>query len=234
MKALIVEDSRLARKELKELLKAYPDVTVEAEASGVDEAYALLTRGKYDLLFLDINMPGKNGFDLLEMLDDVPQVIFTTAYDEYAVKSFEYNALDYLLKPIKPEALERAITKARKGARSKESEGGNITGRVFIKERDRCWLVNPDDIYLFESEGNYTRVYFQENKPLICKSLNAVEARLDTSKFVRANRTQIVNLNYIKSIKMGLGNSMTVTLKDDSVVDVSRRKMQKLKSLMSL
>ncbi len=234
MKALIVEDSRLARKELKELLKAYPDVTIEGEASGVDEAYTLLARGNYDILFLDINMPGKNGFDLLEMLDDVPQVIFTTAYDEYAVKSFEYNALDYLLKPIKPEALERAITKAKKGARSKESEGGNISGRVFIKDGDRCWLVNPDEIYLCESEGNYTRVYFQENKPLICKSLNAVEVRLDTSKFVRTNRTQIVNLNYIKSIKMGLGNSMTVTLKNDTVVDVSRRKMQRLKALLSL
>jgi two-component system, LytTR family, response regulator len=114
MKALIVEDSRLARKELKELLRHYPDITIEGEAARADEAYALLTRSRYDLMFLDINMPGKNGFELLEMLEDIPLVIFTTAYDEFAIKSFEYNALDYLLKPVKPEALERAIVKARK------------------------------------------------------------------------------------------------------------------------
>jgi two-component system LytT family response regulator len=233
MKALIVEDSRLARKELKELLRHYPDITIEGEAARADEAYALLTRNRYDLMFLDINMPGKNGFELLEMLEDIPLVIFTTAYDEFAIKSFEYNALDYLLKPVKPEALERAIVKARKIIDKEQGANGKIPSRVFIKDGDRCWLVNPDEIFLIESEGNYSRVYFQNNKPLIYKSLNAVEERIDPSKFIRVNRMQIVNLNFIKSIKMSVGSSMTVILQNDTVVDVSRRNMQRLKSLLS-
>lgn len=233
MKALIVEDSRLARKELKELLRHYPDITIEGEAARADEAYALLTRSRYDLMFLDINMPGKNGFELLEMLEDIPLVIFTTAYDEFAIKSFEYNALDYLLKPVKPEALERAIVKARKIIDKEQGANGKISSRVFIKDGDRCWLVNPDEIFLIESEGNYSRVYFQNNKPLIYKSLNAVEERIDPSKFIRVNRMQIVNLNFIKSIKMSVGSSMTVILQNDTVVDVSRRNMQRLKSLLS-
>ncbi len=233
MKALIVEDSRLARKELKDLLRDYPDVLIKGEAASVDEAYALLRKGNYDLLFLDITMPEKSGFDLLEMLDDVPIVVFTTAYDEFAVKSFEYNALDYLLKPIKPEALERAIVKARAIVEREERESGSLPGRIFIKDGDRCWLVNLDDIFLFESEGNYTRVYFQNNRPLIYRSLGSVEERLVSSIFIRVNRTQIINLNCVKSMKMDPGSTTTVVLNNDMVVEVSRRRMQRLKLLMS-
>jgi two-component system, LytTR family, response regulator len=233
MKALIVEDSRLARNELKELLNRYPDITIEGEASGADEAYTWLTRSSVDLMFLDINMPGKNGFDLLEMLDDIPLVIFTTAYDEYAVKSFEYNALDYLLKPVKPEAMERAITKARKIIGQEQSVNGKISCRVFIKDGERCWLVNPDEIFLIESEGNYSRIYFQNNKPLINKSLNAVEGRLDTSKFIRVNRRQIVHLNFIKSARLSPGSAIILILQNDAIVEVSRRNTLRLKSILS-
>lgn len=233
MRTLIVEDSRLARKELTDLLKAHNEIVIEAEAASAEEAYNILHEKDIDLIFLDINMPGKNGFELLEMLDDVPMVIFTTAYDEYAVKSFEYNTLDYLLKPVKPEALERAIAKAHKSLQQKPGQKEKKLERVFIKDSDKCWLVNLSDIIMFESEGNYSRVYFDNNKPLIYKSLNMIEERIDDEKFFRANRKQIINLNFIASVKVGIANTLKVIMKNSEVIELSRRSSQKLKSILS-
>lgn len=233
MKAIIVEDSRLARKELAGLLKEFEEIKLEGEASNAEEAFELLNRNEIDLIFLDINMPGKNGFELLEMLEEIPLVIFTTAYDEYAIKSFEYNALDYLLKPVKKEALERALNKARRMAPKTAKEETGLPKRIFIKEGEKCWLINTDEITAFESEGNYTRVYYQGGKPLIYKSLNQIEEKADSSIFFRASRTHIINLNYIKSVKPGLGNTLKLTLSNGMEVTVSRRNAQKLKSLLS-
>src|SRR6056297_1562315 len=200
IRAVIVEDSRLARNELKELIKLHEDLELIGEAENVDDGAALIESESPDLLFLDINMPEKDGFDLLEMLDDVPITVFTTAYDEYAIKSFEYNALDYLLKPVSNKRFDMALEKVRTKMKSREeasSSSKKLTenSQIFIKHGESCWLVKIGDISLFEIVGNYTRVFFDEKKPMLYKSLNQVEEKLPEDTFFRANRQQIVNIN---------------------------------------
>lgn len=189
IRAVIVEDSRLARNELKELIKLHDDLELLGEAGNVDDGVELIETQSPDLLFLDINMPEKDGFDLLEMLDDVPITVFTTAYDEYAIKSFEYNALDYLLKPVSNKRFDMALEKIRSKMASKEeaiSTTKKLTdsSQIFIKDGESCWLVKVGDISLFEIVGNYTRVYFENKKPLLYKSLNQVEEKLPEDSFL--------------------------------------------------
>ncbi len=170
IRAVIVEDSRLARNELKELLKKYDDITLVGEAENVDDGYALIQAENPDLLFLDINMPEKDGFELLEMLDEVPMTIFTTAFDEYAIKSFEYNALDYLLKPVNEKRFAMALEKVRGKMETSKRDSDKAkklteSSQIFIKDGESCWLVKIGDISLFEIVGNYTRVFFEDKKP---------------------------------------------------------------------
>lgn len=181
IKAVIVEDSRLARNELKELIKSFPEIEVLGEAENVDAAYELINSLNPDLLFLDINMPEKDGFELLEMLDDVPITVFTTAFDEYALKSFEYNALDYLMKPVSPNRFSKAIDKVKQKLENKivkNKQKVEISNQIFIKEGEKCWLLKVADIYLFEVEGNYTKVFFNDQKAVLNKSLNQIEKKL--------------------------------------------------------
>lgn len=236
--AVIVEDSRLARQELKELLKDHPNIEVVGEAENVDQAFTLINDVSPDILFLDINMPGKNGFDLLEMLDQVPLVVFTTAYDEYAIKSFEYNAFDYLLKPINQDRFSKTIEKLqieitdKKEVESKEEL--SETSQIFIKEGERCWLVTIADIRLFEIVGNYTRVYFDKEKPLVYKSLNQIEKKLPIKTFFRANRQQIINLNTIKKVTPWFSGKLKVSLDVDVEVEISRRQSIKFREQLGL
>ena len=235
MNAIIIEDSRLARMELKNLLKAHPEIVVVAEAGNAEEA--LIERQKHapELLFLDIQMPGKSGFELLEALDDVPMVIFTTAYDEYAVKSFEYNALDYLLKPIKEERLAKAVEKVLQTNLPERSAQSVLdeSRQVFVKDGERCWMVRLSDIRLFEVYGNYTRIFFGKNKPLILKSLNSMEARLDSSQYFRINRQQIVNLKWVENVEPWFNGKLKLKLRGGEAVEVSRRQASKLRTLLS-
>jgi two-component system LytT family response regulator len=239
MKALIIDDERLARTELKRLLTPFKDIKVVGEAVNADDALEKIQELKPDLLFLDIQMPGKTGFDMLEELDAVPTVIFVTAYDEYALKAFEYNALDYLLKPIEPKRLEETVNKLIEKKRKKTiseldkdflSEGD----QVFVKDGEKCWFVKLENVRLFESEGNYVRIYFGENKPLILRTLNYLDERLDDKTFFRANRKHIVNLKWIASIEPWLNGGLLVKLKDGQKVEVSRRQAIKFKDMLSL
>ena len=239
MKALIVDDERLARTELKRLLNPFKDIKVVGEAVNADDAIEKIDQLKPDLLFLDIQMPGKSGFELLEELDTVPTVIFTTAYDEYALKAFEYNALDYLLKPIEPKRLEETITKLVEKSRKKsvaESDKPIFeeSDQVFVKDGERCWFVKLEIIRLFESEGNYVRIYFENNKPLILRTLNYLDERLDSKTFFRANRKHIVNLKWIDTIEPWLNGGLLVKFKDGQKVEVSRRQAIKFKDMLSL
>ena len=236
--AVIVEDSRLARQELKELLKDYPEIEVLGEAENVDQAFGLINDTNPDILFLDINMPGKNGFELLEMLDKVPLVVFTTAYDEYAIKSFEYNAFDYLLKPINQDRFSKTIEKLRleitdkKEAKSKEEL--SETSQIFIKEGEKCWLVTVADIRLFEIVGNYTRVYFDKEKPLVYRSLNQIEQKLPVDIFFRINRQQIINLNSINKVIPWFNGKLKVHLDTGMEVEISRRQSIKFREQLGL
>lgn len=235
-RALIVEDSRLARNEIRELLKAHPEIEVVGEAENVDQAYEEIRRLQPDLLFLDINMPEKSGFDLLEMLDEVPQTIFTTAYDEFAIRAFEYNTLDYLLKPISPQRLEKALEKvnAQQSGTTERQERLSIHSQIFIKDGERCWLVRIGEVRLFEIVGNYTRVHFETHRPLLYKSLLQVEEKLPEETFFRANRQQIVNVNAISEVIPWFSGKLKLRLQDGTEVEVSRRQSAVFRDKLSL
>jgi len=238
MRALIVDDERLARSELKRLLKAFPEITLVGEARHANEALEKIEELRPDLLFLDIQMPGQNGFELLETLNHLPIVIFTTAFDEYALKAFEVNALDYLLKPIEPKRLAGAIGKIfEQKQRSSLSQGQYQIGdgsQVFVKEGERCWFVKLDQIRLLESEGNYTRLYFDTHKPLIPRSLNYLEGRLDPKLFFRASRKHIINLRWVVGLEQGIDSKLIVKLTGAPEVKMSRRQSQKFKEMTSM
>jgi len=228
MKALIVDDERLARLELRRLLAAHPEVEIVGEAQTGFEARDLLRQLAPDLMFLDIQMPGMTGFELLESLDDIPDVIFTTAYDEYAIRAFEVNALDYLLKPVGPARLAAALARVRPRAGTSRLE------QVFVRDGDRCWIVRLSDIFLLESEGNYARVYFSHERPLIRRSLNALEEELDPSTFFRADRKRILNLKWIEKVEVALSGGLIVTLRGGRTVEMSRRQSVRLREILSL
>lgn len=244
-KAIIIDDERLARNELRKLLSDYPEIEVVAEAANAGEGIQRIDELQPDIIFLDIQMPGKTGFDMLAELDRAPEVIFTTAYDEYALKAFEVNALDYLLKPIEPKRLADAIQKLEQTEDRSElpaSSDGQMVNRgslgendqVFVKDGERCWFVKLSDIRLFESVGNYAKVFFGTNKPLILKSLNALEERLDGRLFFRANRKHIVNLRMIEKVEPYFNGGLLLELRGGEKIEVSRRQAVRFKEMMSL
>jgi two-component system LytT family response regulator len=243
MRTIIIDDERLARKELTGLLKNFPDIEILAECANAEEAIEAITNLQPDLIFLDVQMPGKNGFELLEELESIPKVIFVTAFDEFALRAFEVNALDYLLKPVEEDRLADAVQKlssqqSLSSSPEKHHEFSNIgklgqADQIFLKDGEKCWFVSLQDIRLFESEGNYVRVLFSTNKPLILKSLNNLEDKLDHT-FFRANRKNIVNLRWVQSVENWFNGGLRLTLKDNTQVEVSRRQSAKFKDLMSL
>ena len=240
IRALIVDDERLARAELRRLLAAHREIEIIGEAANVDDAKYAINQLQPDLIFLDVQMPGGSGFDLLATLDDAPEVIFTTAFDAYALKAFEVNALDYLLKPIEAKRLAAAFTRAQSRLNKNQTtlETLKPDNKIFIKDQERCWFVSVIDISLFESEGNYARVYFEANgaacRPLILRSLNQLEARLDAVKFLRANRRQIVNLNFIQRVTPTDSGGLRLVLQNDLNVELSRRRAIQFKAMSSL
>jgi len=241
-KAIIIDDERLARAELKKLLLEFPTVEVIGEAANAKEGIEKIESLSPDLIFLDIQMPGKTGFDMLTELDSAPHVIFTTAYDEYALKAFEVNALDYLMKPIEPRRLADALQKLQQ-AEEKELASA-VAGfnrsilteqdQVFVKDGERCWFVKLGDVRMFESVGNYAKVFFGTYKPLILKSLNALEERLDEKVFFRANRKHIVNMRMIEKIEPYFNGGLLLEIRGGEKVEVSRRQAVKFKEMMSL
>ena len=245
MRAIIIDDERLARTELRKLLQEFPEVEVVDEASNAEEGVQKIESHNPDLIFLDIQMPGKTGFEMLQELDHSPTVIFTTAYDDYALKAFEVNALDYLLKPIEPKRLADAVEKVKKTqtANGSEARAGvsfspsamlGENDQVFVKDGERCWFVRLSEVRLFESVGNYAKVFFGANKPLILKSLNALEERLDPKIFFRANRKHIVNLHMIEKVESYFNGGLLLELKGGEKIEVSRRQTVKFKEMMSL
>lgn len=244
MRAILIDDERLARQELKSLLEPYSGIEIIGETGDPEEAVRMVKEQNPDLLFLDISMPGMNGFELLQKLDKSPEVIFVTAYDEFALKAFEVNAFDYLLKPVEPARLDETLKKilsAEDEAGSTKSspvtEGGGVlsgTDQVFVRDGEKCWFVSLSEIRLFESEGNYVRVYFEENRPLILKSLNALEEKLSSKEFFRASRKHIINLKWIEGIENWFNGGLLVKLKGGEKVEISRRQSVRFKEMMSL
>jgi two-component system LytT family response regulator len=241
MNALIVDDERLARLEMRRLLEAHPDIVVIGEAKNADDAEARLGELPVDLLFLDIRMPGATGFDLLERLDRVPLLIFTTAHDEHALRAFEVNAFDYLLKPVRAERLAAALDKVRvawaaaapmppvpAGARRA------VTDRVFLRDGERCFVVTIGEIACFEGEGNYARVHVGGHRPLIRSTIASLEARLDPAIFFRASRKHLLNVRHIEHVEAGIDDSYTVRLRGGLVVPISRRQARRFREQLGL
>ena len=248
MNLLLVDDSRLARTELRHLLQAFPEVSVVGEARHADEARAQIQALRPDLLLLDVQMPGQTGFELLASLEAAPHVIFTTAYDEYALQAFAVNALDYLLKPVQEARLATALAKARTRfaapvpvlaeavVPTDEAPVAPLTAQdqVFVKDGEQCWFVKLADIKLFEINGSYTRIHFDQHRPLIPRTLQQLEARLDPKVFFRVNRQQIINLKWIASIEPWFSNTLRLTLRDGPAVEVSRQQSVRFRELLSL
>jgi two-component system LytT family response regulator len=238
IQAILVDDEKLAREGLKNLLKEFPEVQIIGEASNADEALELIDKLKPQLVFLDVQMPEKTGFDLLEDLIETPAIIFTTAYDEYALKAFEVNALDYLLKPVIKERLADAVQKAKKQIEEQQQNKNRQmllpTEKVFIRDGDRCWYIKLEDIRMIESAGNYAKIYFDKYQPLIHRTLNSLDERLSDQLFFRANRQQIVNLNFLDKIEPFFNSGFLFYMKDGTKIEVSRRQAVKFKEKMSL
>jgi two-component system, LytTR family, response regulator len=262
MRAVLIDDERLARKELSRLLEEHPGIEVVGEAGNARGAREVMARLRPDLLFLDVQMPGETGFDLLETLDSVPEVVFVTAYDEYALRAFEVSALDYLVKPVEPSRLARTVARllrrfggpgvpssqgegaagqstpsektqgegtpvqgtAREGTSPSQPELLGARHRVFLRDGDRCWFVELGEVRLFESDENYTRVHLSSESPLILRSLNELEGKLDPTLFFRANRAQIVNLRAVESIHPWFSGRLMAKVKGGHEVVLSRRR----------
>ncbi|MFT6717477.1 MAG: two-component system LytT family response regulator, partial [Saprospiraceae bacterium] len=231
---LIIDDERLARVELTQLLRSFPQINIIGEAVNGNDAVEKIELLKPDLVFLDIEMPGKTGFEVLESLSVVPQIIFVTAFDEFAIKAFETNALDYVLKPVVTERLEKAINKVMEKQAEVSNERLNKDAQIFIKDGEKCWFVKLEKVRLFESEGNYVRLYFDENKPLILKSLNNLEQRLNEKQFFRVSRKYIINLSCVTKVDPWFNNGLRVTLNSGEQIEISRRQSLRFKELMAL
>jgi two-component system LytT family response regulator len=230
LRVLLIDDERLARAELRRLLAMHPAVEVVGEAASALEAMAQIAALQPDLLLLDVQMPGGSGFDLLAALDAAPEVIFCTAHDQYALQAFEASALDYLQKPVQAQRLATAL--ARAGARLRLTP--SAPRKIFIKDGERCWFVALADIVLFSSEGNYARVHFGSQQPLMPRSLNQLEERLDPAQFLRANRRQIVNLAHVTEVSAKAADGLELLLADGTRVEVSRRRAQQFRAAATL
>lgn len=237
IKTILIDDEPLAIAELKTMLLQHSDITVIDTALQADEAIHKIKTQQPALIFLDINMPGKSGFDLLqELYEDTPHVIFVTAYDQFALKAFDVNALDYILKPVNADRLAEAIDKVKKQILQTTTNQNRLTidKRIFIKDGDRCFFVPLSDIYLIESVGNYARIFYQNKKPLLHKSLNYLEHRLPESHFFRAGRQHIINIHFIKEIHPFFNNALQVEMQDGNKIDISQRQSVKFKEIMGI
>jgi len=233
----LIDDEPLASAELRVLLKEFPEIEVAGSAENYSEAIRLINENQPDLLFLDINMPGKTGFELLESLDFSPYVIFVTAHDQYALHAYEASALDYVLKPVNPDRLAEAIRKVRKmfgNLQSEHQQRISINKRIFVKDGEKCFFVPVNEIYLIESMGNYARLHYQDKQPLLHKSLNYLEDTLPPEHFFRTNRQQIINLNFVRNIHPFFNSTLRIELRSGHLIDVSQRQSVKFRELTSI
>lgn len=230
MKALIVDDEPLARRELRRLLAAHRSIQIVGEAGDIDEARERIVSLAPEVVFLDIQMPGGTGFDLLAQLERVPRIVFTTAYDRYAVRAFDVNALDYLLKPIEPERLATAVDKlqAATPARPGANEDSWLE-QLFVRDGPRCWFIPLREVSVISADGNYVRLQWGEERPLLGRSLTALEGKLDPRRFFRANRQQIINLELVRSVDLGVGGRLHVQFSDGREIQISRRQARQFR-----
>ena len=250
MKALIIDDEPLARSELRRLLKRHPEIEILGEATNADEAREAIKQHKPALLFLDVQMPEENGFELLATLGTgIPAVIFTTAFDQHALRAFEFGALDYLMKPIEPERLREALERAARlhaGQPTPADEGDagdeveppdtplKAGEKVFVRDGDRCWFVPVESIRGIEADGNHARLWLEGSEPFVHRTLAQLELRLPPEIFFRASRSQIVNLRCVESVEPWFSGSLRAKLKGGKIVELSRRQSRLFRQRLGL
>ncbi len=228
IKTFICDDERLARTTMQRLLSAYDDIEIVGEAAIVSAAVEKIEELQPDVVFLDIQMPGGSGFDLVEKLNFLPKIIFVTAYDDFAVKAFEENAFDYLLKPVSQKRLDKTIEKIRNELIvNKKSDNSE---KIFLKTGSKYYFVSYDEISHISSVGNYSKFHFGQHSSLLYQSLKKLEERLPESIFFRANRQEIINLNYIESMNEKNGE-FQVKLKNGYETVLSERSAIALKKM---
>lgn len=244
MKTLIIDDERLARHELKDLLKKVnPSINIIGEASNGEEGLKMIKELQPELVFLDIQMPEMDGINMLKQLDEIPRVIFVTAYEEYAIDAIKLNALDYLLKPVDPTQLKAALDKVANDVETefsspilntRENRLLTINDHVFIKDGEKCFFPRLNEVRYFESQGNYVKVFFGPNKPMLLRSLNSIEEKLLPEDFFRANRKYLINIHEIETIENWFNGGLKVILSDKTEIEISRRQARRFKDIMSI
>jgi two-component system LytT family response regulator len=234
MKAIIIDDEPPARRELRRLLSDFPWMEIIGEAGNIAQAAPMIEALSPGLVFLDIQMPGGSGFDLLTRLEHLPRVIFTTAHDEHAVRAFEVNALDYLLKPIDPARLAAALARVGSANATRPPQPDAALEQLFVRDGPRCWFVPLREVRLLTSEGNYVRLSWGKTQPLLGRALATLEQRLDPNRFFRANRRQIINLDFIESVELGDSGRLHAQLREGPEVEISRRQARLFKTQMGI
>lgn len=237
-RVFIIDDERLAREELKIQLQQLEKIELVGEASSGEEAKRMIQTLEPDVLLVDIQMPGKNGIDFVKELDNPPYVIFISAHEEHAIAAFSVGAFDYLLKPVHPDRLKETFERIEQEelsdwedfqASSKEKKKLTISDKVFIRDGEKCWFISLAEIRLLESDGNYVKVHFHQNKPMLLRSLNSFQEILDGNYFFRANRKHILNIEWISSIEPWFNGGLLVNLSTGEKIEISRRQALRFK-----
>ncbi len=244
LKCLIIDDEKLAREVIRRYLLDYPDIEMIGECGNGFEGIKTISSEKPDIIFLDIQMPKLSGFEMLELIGDPPVIIFTTAFDQYALKAFEVNAADYLLKPFSKErfeeALKRAIHKAGEAGSAPEvkrliahqDNEQEILSRVVVKKGSDIIIIPVEEIIYFEAQDDYVRIVAEQGKFLKQKTMKYFESRLESEDFVRIHRSYIVNINYISKIELYEKESYRILMKDEKLLPVSRSGYARIKTIL--
>jgi two-component system LytT family response regulator len=245
IKALIIDDEELGRKIIREYLDSHPEVEIQAECQDAFQALEAIEKYHPNLLFLDIQMPEVNGFELLEMLEHKPYIIFSTAYDQYALKAFEVNAVDYLLKPFDQQRFDSALQRVKDLIRQQQDESEKIRNllrhiqsdkqylkNILVKKAGKIIMLNINEVQWMEAEGDYVNLHTAEDSYLVLQSLKQLETRLEPDKFVRVHRSSIVNLEAVKEIAPWSKGKWKIILKDGNEIIISRSGAQRLKKFM--
>jgi two-component system, LytTR family, response regulator len=212
---IVIDDERPAREEIIDLLTGYKDIEIIAVCKNAFEAKVEIDKRSPDVIFLDIAMPQKNGFDLLAELKIIPQTVFVTAYDEFAIKAFEENALDYLLKPIMKERLDKTIRKIRQLVNLNKPPENTLFRNLFIRDKYDFYIINLREVFLIESYGNYIKIHFGEDKTVL-QPYTLKEAGLFLPKFpfIRINNSQIINIEYVDKFSITTSRRLKIILKN--------------------
>jgi len=249
IRTVVVDDERLARQKVRTLLAADPEIEIVGECANGIETIAAIRKQKPDLVLLDVEMPGANGFEVLHSLrgDRLPVVIFITAHDEYAVRAFEVEAVDYVMKPFDRRRFNDALRRAKRhmsdGGDDSEARVLRLLERMLkskaldqfvVKARDRMFFVGVNDVDWIEAEGKYIRLHVNGGAHLVRESIGDVESRLDPRKFLRIHRATIVNVKRIHEMHRGFGGAMFVVLRDGTKLTMSRRYRTRIREVAGL